>query len=253
VKLTPSPLLNVEIELALFLQRAATLPQPLQCRYHHSSIKTFHLSFPFTTDMPEKLTCSPKSLCSWAFSRKAASPSIPLPSVQAIISSRDKFSEFYPRKLKVDTPLATVYRIYVAILGGRDLTLRNEIEYFWNQHRWRVWDIPEPSSSVFDREQRAILATIPFLLVRAFNRLIDMGLPRDAPAIIDEELMEQLKSRPRVFEKVPKWAHLVQPLGTPLVIPDSNGGVPRNANDQRVDSDMRRKNILTFTLPVLFV
>lgn len=80
-----------------------------------------------------------------------------------------------------------------------------------------------------------------------------MGLPRDAPAIMDDELMEEMKSRPKVLERIPRWAELVQPLEIPLVIPDPTGAVPKDGNDRDVDIDMRRKNILTFTLPVLFV
>ena len=205
--------------------------------------------------MPEKLTCSPTNLLGWALRRKLPPLSIyKLPPVQVILSSRDKFSEFYPRQLQHDTPLATIYRIYVAIRGGRHLTLRNEIEHFWNQHQWRVCDIPEPPPSVVrERDQRAILAAIPYLLVKAFNRLIDQGLPRDAPAIIHDELMAELKSRPKVFEKVPRWAELVEPLDRPLVIPDARGAAPPDANDPDVDGEMRRKNILVYTLPVLFV
>lgn len=187
---------------------------------------------------------------SWLFSRKAT-PS--LPQVQRILSSRDKFSEHYPRQQRPDTPLATVYRIYVAILCARHLTLRNEIEYFWNQHQWRVSDIPEPPPSITDREQRAVLAAIPYLLVKAFNRLIQQGLPRDAPPIMDDALMEELKSRTKIFERVPRWAELVEPLDRQLVIPDHKGMVPKHEKDNDVDSEMRSKNILTFTLPVLFV
>jgi hypothetical protein len=208
------------------------------------------------TAMAKKMTCSPKNLFSWPFSRKPSLPaSTSLPSVQRILSSRDKFSEFYPRMRQPDTPIATLYRIYVAILGGRTLTLRNEIEYFWNQHLWCVCDIPEPSSRsiVKDREQMALLAAVPYLLVKAFNRLVRQGLPRDAPPIISDELMEELKKRPKVFETVPKWAELVEPLEKPLVIPDCKGEVPEDANDCGIDIDMRRKNILIFTLPVLFV
>ncbi|KAF7510961.1 hypothetical protein GJ744_005507 [Endocarpon pusillum] len=206
--------------------------------------------------MPEKLTCNPTNLFGSAIRRKCIPhpPTYKLPPVQTVLSSRDKFSEFYPRQRQSDTPLATIYRIYVAILGGRHLALRNEVEYFWNQRQWRVCDIPEPPLSIVtDREQRAVLATIPYLLVKAFNRLINRGLPRDAPAIIHDELMARLKLRPKVFEKVPKWAESVQPLDKPLVIPDSRGAAPKGPGDSDVDSEMRRKNILVFTLPVLFV
>ncbi len=205
--------------------------------------------------MTEKFIRTPTNFLSWLFRRKkTVSPTYKLPSVQRILSSRDRFSEFYPRQRQPDTPLAALYRIYLAILADRHLVLRNEIEYFWNQHQWRVCDIPEPPTAVAkEREQRAVLATIPYLLVKAFNRLIDRGLPRDAPPIIHDDLWEELKSRPKLYEGVPRWAELVQPLDTPLVIPDSKGAAPRDGNDLDVDGEMRRKNILTFTLPVFFV
>lgn len=205
--------------------------------------------------MAEKLTCCPENLLRWPLNRKKkVSPSYKLPSVQTILSSPDRFSEFFPRQRQPDTPLASLYRIYVAILAGRHLVLRDEIEHFWNQHQWRVCDIPEPPAAVAKgREQRAVLATIPYLLVKAFNRLIERGLPRDAPPIIHDELWVELKSRPRLYERPPRWAELVEPLDRPLVIPDSRGAAPRDGRDRDVDAEMSRKNILTFTLPVFFV
>jgi hypothetical protein len=178
------------------------------------------------------------------------SPSSSLPQVQKILSARSKFNEFYRPWKKPDTPLSTVYRIYVAVLCGRHLTVRNEVEHFWNTHQWRVCDIPEPNVS--NKEQLAVLAATTYLLVKAFNHLIGLGVPRDAPAIMSDKLMEELKSKPKVFETVPDWAALVEPLKNPLFIPDSGGRGPLNSRSQDIDSEMRRKNILTFTLPVLF-
>jgi hypothetical protein len=176
--------------------------------------------------------------------------SFPLPPVQKILSSRVEFSAFSTSQGKADTPLATVYRIYVAILGGYPLSLRNEIEHFWNKPRWRVADIPEPN--IREKQQRAVLAAITYLLVKAFNRLINQGKPRNAPAIMSDKAMKKLESKPKVLERVPRWAESVEPLKEPLLIPDSGGAVPNNIEDADVDREMLKKNILTFTLPVLF-
>ncbi len=182
--------------------------------------------------------------------RRPTPPALLPPPPQEILAAQDRFSEFTHRWSSSDTSLATVYRIYVAILCGRHLNLRNEVEYFWNRHRWSVAKIPEPNVS--DNEQLAVLATIPYLLVKAFNRLIDLGLPRSAPPIMTDKLREKLKSKPKVLETVPRWAELAPPLERPLFIPDSRGQIPRNRQDSGIDIDMCRKNVLTFTLPVLF-
>lgn len=206
-----------------------------------------------TIAMPKKLTCSPAQFFSRAFGRKVPPPPPPpLPPARTIISSRHRFEEFYPRHGPHDTPLATLYRIYVTILAAKHTPLRNELEYFSNQYQWRVSEIPEPPSSIQDPEQLAVLATIPYLLVKGFNRNIQRGLPRDAPQIMDEETLKEVQSRPKVFERVPKWAELVEPLEIPLVIPDDKGRTPSNSSVEGLDSEMRRKNILTFILPVLF-
>lgn len=81
--------------------------------------------------MPERPSYSPTNLFRWLLRHKMPpASSYRLPSSQLILSSRDKFPESYPRQLQHDTPLATIYRLYVAIFGGRQLTLRNEIECF---------------------------------------------------------------------------------------------------------------------------
>ena len=73
------------------------------------------------------------------------------------------------------------------------------------------------------------------------------------PAILDDALMEELKSKTKTFETVPRWVELVEPPDRQLIIPDPNGKVLELDSDDDVDSEMRRKNILTFTLPALFI
>lgn len=64
-----------------------------------------------------------------------------------------------------------------------------KIEHFWIQDHWKVARIPEPPKQ--DSESLAVLAAITYLLVNALNRLIDQGLPRDAPAIMSQMVMEK--------------------------------------------------------------
>jgi hypothetical protein len=64
--------------------------------------------------------------------------------------------------------------------------------------------------------------------------------------------MKKLESKHKVFERVPRGAELVEPLEEPLLVPDSGGAVPNNIEHADVDREMLKKNILTYTLPVLF-
>jgi hypothetical protein len=179
----------------------------------------------------------------------AASPILP-PPVEKILSARSRFEEFYRPLVKTDTPLGSIYRIYVAVLCGRHLVLRNEIEHFWNKHNWNVHDIPLPN--VPDRAQLAVLAGITYVLARAFNHLIDRGMPRCAPAVISDEMMKELNSRLKVHETVPEWAGSVQ-LEKTLVIPDASGRSPTKASLDDLDGEMFKKNVLVHKLPAQFV
>lgn len=61
-----------------------------------------------------------------------------------------------------------------------------------------------------------------------------------------------MRLKPKVLEKVPAWAESLRPLQEPLFIPDSHGNVPKQVTDSKVDKEMLKKNIVTFTLPSLF-
>ena len=174
----------------------------------------------------------------------------PPPKLAYILKHRDKYRDYYPSKYPDDTSLATLYRIYVAVAAGLTTHLRNEIEYFWRQHTWSVAAIPEPSNN--EAECKAILAASTYLLVKAFNRLIGMGLPRDTPPVVAGDEWDKLKARPKIFENVPAWAENMQPLKKVLVIPDANGEILKSESDEDADQDMLKKNILITVLPVLF-
>jgi hypothetical protein len=53
--------------------------------------------------------------------------------------------------------------------------------------------------------------------------------------------MKKLESKQKVFERVPRWAELVELLEEPLLVPDSGGAVPNNIEDADVDREMLRR------------
>ncbi|KAF9517913.1 hypothetical protein BS47DRAFT_1338765 [Hydnum rufescens UP504] len=55
----------------------------------------------------------------------------------------------------------------------------------------------------------------------AFNRRIDYGLPRDAPAIIED--FEEQAEKPKIYETIPAWAERVPLLAKRVYIPDARG------------------------------
>lgn len=174
-----------------------------------------------------------------------------VPKLAYILKHRDKFSpKNFPSRPANDTPLATLYRIYIAIAAGLTIQLRNEIQYFSNHHTWSVAAIPEPCD--YEAERKAILAAITYLLVKAINRNVGMGLPRDTPPVLTDNQWDEVMARPKVFETVPAWAEQLKPLKDTLVLPDANGKVLKSKSDDDADHDMLRKNILITILPVLF-
>lgn len=146
--------------------------------------------------------------------------------------------------------MTTLYRIYIAIAAGLTIPFRNEVQYFWWHHTWSVADIPEPRDN--ESERKAILAAATYLLVKAFNTNIGMGLKRDKPPITTDEEWDEMMARPKVFETVPAWAKKLKPLKHTLVLPDADGEVLNDRTDEEADQDMLRKNILITILPVLF-
>ena len=89
----------------------------------------------------------------------------------------------------------------------------------FNHATWKVAEIPDLRD--LDPKPYAILAVIPQFLVIAFNRLIERCSPRGAPSIIiDDEQEEELKSEPKVLEKVPSWTMGDTEFDKPLILPD---------------------------------
>lgn len=139
-----------------------------------------------------------------------------------------------------DTPSASLYRMYEFLIADWTVQLRNELEYFCRERSyWRVCDIPNPSDS--DPLRYAVLGVITKLMCISFNRRIDLGLPRDAPAIIED--FEELAARPRVHECPPPWALNVRPLEERVFIPDENGAIPV-VEDSSTSAEFMEMNII---------
>ncbi|KAH7255834.1 uncharacterized protein BKA55DRAFT_593050 [Fusarium redolens] len=107
---------------------------------------------------------------------------------------------------KGKNPVASLYRMYEYLVVGYTAGLRSEMEYF-NQSTWSVKAIPDPEDT--DPARYAILAVLTHYLAKAFNPLIERGLPRGCPAIIaDAEAEAELRAR------------------EPITIPHSSGETP---------------------------
>lgn len=147
------------------------------------------------------------------------------------------------------TPTASLYRMYEYLVTGFTFGLRTEIEFFFNQPKWAVSALPDPKDQ--DPQRYAILAVLPYYLTVAFNRLIERGLPRGAPAIITgDEAEAELRSRPIVLEEEPSWVADVPKLEQTLVIPDCNGEEPE---EQARSARFLAMNIIVEEPHVLFV
>ncbi|KAI1174932.1 hypothetical protein F4777DRAFT_579522 [Nemania sp. FL0916] len=174
-------------------------------------------------------------------------PQIP-PTVSWLLehrTARSKQIALYPGR----TPTGSLYRMYEYLVVGFTIGLRSEIEFFFNQPSWAVSAIPDPKDP--DPQRYAILSILPYYLCKAFNRLIERGLPRGSPGIIaGDEVERELRSRPVVLEKEPEWASKVSPLAERLVIPRVGGEEPEEGY---ISERFMSKNIVIEEPHVLFV
>jgi hypothetical protein len=138
--------------------------------------------------------------------------------------------------------------MYEDIVLDNNIALRNEIEYFFNHAQWSVSNIPDPNDT--DPRRYAILAVLPEFLVIAFNRLIEKGLPRGAPAILTDEMLEEFAARPKLLETEPQWTQSVPSLTEPLVIPDEDNIVPEGEHRSKF---FLKKNVICVQPHILFV
>lgn len=154
-----------------------------------------------------------------------------------------------------DTPLAALYRIYEHLVLDQHIEIRNEIEAFWWQQDWPVRDIPDPQDP--HPERLACLACIPKLMCLAFNKRIELGLPRSAPPIFTFDQLEQWKTEERVYEQEPDWVARVQPLAEHLAIPhwdnEKRDFVPLESfDDKRASPECATMNVLIWKPHVHF-
>lgn len=220
--------------------------------------------------------CGLKHAFSWLFKRENPSqgmlavpkawieyPTAPPPPPEEMLAQREIYDVALQQRRhrcrlgSDDTPLRALYRIYEAVVLDSNIGLRNEIEYFFRRHTWTVSDIPDPA--IPDHPRYAIFACLPYLLLEAFNHNIELGLPRDAPAILSDEEIEEVKLRPKVYESVPDWAIKVPPLSHLLVLPHyetqtgNDMGVLKRLDDERASEVLKAKNILVWSHHIHFI
>lgn len=152
-----------------------------------------------------------------------------------------------------DRPLYALYRFYEFVVLDSVTNYRNCLEAFWRRADWPVGAIPDPAEP--DPERYAFLAGCTYLMVRAFNARVKLGLDRSMPSLITPEEAEELRNRPdhlRSYEAVPEWAEKVPPLGELLVVPTHEGEVLAGKEDGRADPDFLAKGILLWTPHIFF-
>ncbi|EDR06603.1 uncharacterized protein LACBIDRAFT_300195 [Laccaria bicolor S238N-H82] len=66
-----------------------------------------------------------------------------------------------------------------------------------------------------------ILGGLTEILCHSFNRLINLGLPRDSPPIVGD--FTALAALPKVLECPPEWLANVQPLLEAVFVPNGKG------------------------------
>lgn len=169
--------------------------------------------------------------------------------IPLLTRSRDRATD--PAK---DDSLAALYRIYEHLVLDQHIEIRNELEAFWYHADWAVCDIPDPRDP--HPERYACLACIPALLRLAFNKRIELGLPRDAPPIFTRDMMDEWRNQDRKLEEEPSWVHEVPALSETLAIPhwdnDQRDFVPLKSFEN-ASAHFSRKNILLLPPHIHFI
>ncbi|KAF9495714.1 hypothetical protein BDN71DRAFT_1390971 [Pleurotus eryngii] len=137
-----------------------------------------------------------------------------------------------------DTPSASFYRLYQFLVIDWTVQFRNELEYFWGQASWALADLPDPDPS--PKLRKVVMAGLTRIMEQAYNRLISRGLPRDAPAVVQD--WDELKARPRILETIPKWAEdlAMTPMDPVVELPDRFGAIP---NEKEVPESFARYGV----------
>ena len=153
-----------------------------------------------------------------------------------------------------DIPAASFYRIYQFFVLHDNINLRNELEYFCCSHPdWSVSRLPEPGAYDSDPLRYTILAVLTLLMCDSFNRRMGLGLPRDAPAIIED--FEELQARPKVYEEPPEWAKrllLGKALAETVFIPNAEGRT-LDKDDEDISKEFKDAGVIVQMPHIHFV
>jgi hypothetical protein len=90
-------------------------------------------------------------------------------------------------------------------------------------------------------------------MVLAFNKRIELGIPRHADAIMTQEEIEAYQNEERVYESVPEWTLKVEPLEAVLKIPHDEGETLESFDDERASRQLQAKNILCWQPHIHFI
>jgi len=189
-------------------------------------------------------------------------PTFPPPPPRAVLQNQTQYWDKItarkygaPQGVFTDSSLFALYRLYEFILLDKVLDYRNALEAFWRHKEWAVHDIPDPDPEHAEPERYAFLAGCTYLLVRAFNQRVSIGLSRNMRSLMTAEEAEEARNVPhdlRRYEKVPGWAVAAPALVETLVIPTHEGKVLDGKDDGRADPDFLAKNILLWTPHIYF-
>jgi hypothetical protein len=163
------------------------------------------------------------------------------------ISNLWKFMRFY--MVVPETPLASLYRMYEYLVTGWNRELRNEVEGFWRRADWAISEIPDPQDA--DPARYAVLAVIPVLLVESFNYNIGLGLPRDAPAFIED--FDALRAQPKRFEELPAWVSGVPPSPDMVRLRNWQGELLESKEDEKACPNFLKMNVLSEDPGIRFI
>ena len=187
-----------------------------------------------------------------------ADPIFPPPPPDELLSRSDHYREILSSRVYIvppgsleDTPTFALYRMYEYLILNETIGLRNELERFWF-NRWPIASIPDPKDYA-EPGRYAVLACIPALMEEAFNKRIELGIPRHADAIMLQEEIEEYRNAERKFERVPEWISHVRPLERVLKIPHDEGEILNSIDDERASPQLAEKNILCWQPHIHFI
>lgn len=151
-----------------------------------------------------------------------------------------------------DTPTFALYRLYEHLIINRTTGIRNELEGFWF-NRWPVESIPDPQGHS-EPARYAVFACIPALMVvLAYNKRIELGIPRKADAIMALEEMDEYQKEEQMYESGPEWTRNIKPLEEVLKIPHEGGETLDSFDEQRASLQLKEKNILCWQPYIHFI